>query len=66
MKTKHKNNTKSHALLFISHYELVRYESNCGHKIEEVTPKQTGDDLGRRQTKQNKQTGKRADRRKRA
>ena len=33
---------------------MVRYKSSCGHKIEEVTPKQIGDEHGRKKTKQNK------------
>ena len=46
-KGKRKQNTKitqkkAHTtLLFISHDQLVCHESRCGHKIEEVTPKQT-------------------------
>ena len=53
-KTKNKKNetqTKVRMVL-ISHYQLIRYESSCGHKIEGVTPKQTGNEHG--QTKQNK------------
>ena len=49
-----KNDTKSHTLL-ISHYQLVRYESSCGHKIEEVTPKQIGDGHGRKKRKEGRQ-----------
>ena len=36
---------------------MVRYESSCGHKIEEVTPKQIGGEHGRkRKEKKRKQT----------
>ena len=43
-------------LLLISYYQLIRYESSCGHKIEGVTPKQTGNEHGqRKQKKRNKQ-----------
>ena len=58
MKTKHKNSTKSHTLLIISHYLLVRYESSCGHKIEEAIQKQTGNEYGRRKTKQTNKQGR--------
>ena len=65
MKTKHQNNTKSHTLLFISHYSLVHYEPSCGHKIEEVTPKQTRNEHGRRKNK-TKQTNREESRQKEA
>ena len=58
MKIKHQYNTKSHTFLFISHYQLVRYESSCGHKIEEVTPKQTGNEHGRSEKSKTKQTNR--------
>ena len=36
---------------------MVRYESSCGHKVEEVTPKQIGGEHGRkRKEKKRKQT----------
>ena len=65
MKTKHQNNTKSHTtlLLFISHDQLVCYESSCGHKVEEVTPKQTGYEHVRRKQYKTKQAGTKADKR---
>ena len=66
MKTKHKNDTKSHTLLFISHYLLVRYESSCCHKIEEVTPKQIGDEHGRKKQNKIRQTNREESRQKQA
>ena len=47
-----KTNQNKHTLLFISHYKLARYESSCGHKIQELTPKQIGNEhkQGRKQT----------------
>ena len=57
-KTKHQNDTKSHTLLFISHYYLIRYESSSGHKIEEVTPKQIGDEHGRKKQNRIRQTNR--------
>ena len=29
-------------LLFISQYNLIRYECSCGHKIDGIKPNQTG------------------------
>ena len=62
-----KNDTKSHTLLFISHYKLVRYESSCGHKIKEFTPKQIGDEHGRgKKQNQIRQTNREESRQKEA
>ena len=33
-------------LLFISHYQLIRYESSRGHKIARAKPNQTGNRFG--------------------
>ena len=53
MKTKHQYNTKSHTLLLISHYQLVRYESSCGHNRGSCT-KTNRERTRSEKTKQNK------------
>ena len=44
-------------LWFISHFQLARYESSCGHRIEDVTPKQTGNEHGRKKQNKTQQLG---------
>ena len=45
-------------LLFVSHYELIRYESSRGHKIDGT--KQTGNAFGEKKNRESRQkeTGK--------
>ena len=56
---KHTKITQNRTRCCLSH--IINWPATnpaVGHKIEEVTPKPTGNEHGRRKTKQNKQTGK--------